>query len=212
KHGVEALGQAEIDGDVEIRHAGQLRGREPGDAVDHALVDPALDGGGDLDRVVAGRQAQQGAPHAAGGTVDEQADRFRHGGRLAVHPAAGKPGAGAPAHEVIRSQKPRTPSTKVLDLGECRRAPSPTKVASNCSSSSRCSLVRLTGVSTTTLQYRSPGARLRTDRTPLSRSRNTLPLWVSAGIRISASPPRVGTRTAAPSAACEIRIDRKSVV
>ena len=48
--------------------------------------------------------------------------------------------------------------------------------------------------------------RLRTDFTPLSRRRKTRPVWVSAGTRISASPPRVGTRTASPSAACEKRI------
>ena len=39
----------------------------------------------------------------------------------------------------MRSQKPLTPSRKVDDLGEWRRAFSPVKVASNCSISSRCS-------------------------------------------------------------------------
>jgi len=55
-------------------------------------------------------------------------------------------------YDVMRSQNPFTPSMKVDERGECLRAPSPTKVASNFSSSSRCSAVRLTGVSTTTRQ------------------------------------------------------------
>src|SRR5690606_8384969 len=206
QHRIEAFGQAEIDRDVELRRARQLGRRETGDAVHHPLLHLALHGRHDHDVVAPGGQAQQCAPHAAGGTVAEQADGRGQGGRLSARPVAGKPGANARAQEVIRSQKPRTPSTNVLDRGECRRAPSPTKVASNCSSSESCTAVRLTGVSTTTLQYRSPGARLRTDFTPLSRSRNTLPLWVSAGMRISASPPSVGTRTLSPSAAWEMRI------
>lgn len=56
------------------------------------------------------------------------------------------------AQDVMRSQNPLTPSMKVLDLGEWRRAFSLVNVASNCSRMSRCSAVRLTGVSTTTLQ------------------------------------------------------------
>lgn len=39
--------------------------------------------------------------------------------------------------DVIRSQKPLTPSMNVADLGECLRASSPVKVDSNCCSNSR---------------------------------------------------------------------------
>ena len=70
-------------------------------------------------------------------------------GARSTHATTGPRG---PGQDTIRSQKPFTPSRNVLDLGECRRAPSPTKVPSNFSSNSRCSMVRFTGVSTTTLQ------------------------------------------------------------
>ena len=74
----------------------------------------------------------------------------------ARRPPEGRASSGArrnqPDQEVIRSQKLFTPSMKVLERGECRLASSPTKVASNCSSSSRWCEVRLTGVSTTTRQ------------------------------------------------------------
>ena len=67
-------------------------------------------------------------------------------------PHAPAPDARVAGQLVMRSQKPLTPSTKVLDRGECRRALSPLKGASNRARSSRCSLVRFTGVSTTTFQ------------------------------------------------------------
>ena len=80
-----------------------------------------------------------------------------------------------------------------------RRAPC--SDSSSCRSSSRCSVDRCTGVSTTTRQNRSPRAPPRTGFTPLSRRRNTRPDWVSAGILSDTSPSSVGTSTVPPSAA-----------
>ena len=54
------------------------------------------------------------------------------------------------SYEVTRSQNRLTPSSHDVDIGECAAARSPSNVASNCCSRSRCSRVSFTGVSTTT--------------------------------------------------------------
>ena len=59
----------------------------------------------------------------------------------------------------------------------------------------------VTGVSTVTLQMRSPGPGPRAGRTPLPRSLNNRPVWVSAGTFRLTRPPRVGTSSSPPSAA-----------
>ena len=72
---------------------------------------------------------------------------------------------------------------------------------SNASSIDFCSAVRLTGVSITTLHTRSPGEPPRTERTPLPRIRNSLPVWVSPGTLSETLPSRVGTSSSPPRVA-----------
>src|ERR1017187_5000051 len=93
-----------------------------------------------------------------------------------------------------------TPSRKVFCLGVCL-PPSHLRESLSSRSSARCSCDRCTGVLTTTRQNRSPRVGPRTDFTPFSRSRNTRPDWVSAGILSTTWPSSVGTSTLPPSVA-----------
>ena len=93
--------------------------------------------------------------------------------------------------ETISSTNDFILSVHELSLGLCRLPPS-RMLASSFSSSSFCSLLRFTGVSTTTLQNRSPACTPRTLRTPLPRKRKTLSVCVPAGIFRLALPSRVG--------------------
>src|SRR3954463_15928596 len=65
-------------------------------------------------------------------------------------------------------------------------------MVSNSRSSSRWRAVRLTGVSTTTWQKRSPAFWLRTPLIPLPRRRKVFPLCVSAGGGVFAGASRGG--------------------
>src|SRR5690606_30308959 len=89
----------------------------------------------------------------------------------------------------ISSKNFFTPSNQLFFCGECF---SPVNDAWNFISSSFCSLLRFTGVSTCTRHNRSPAGPPRTGVTPLPRRRNNLPLWVSAGIFSFTRPSRVG--------------------
>src|SRR3990172_3055010 len=94
-------------------------------------------------------------------------------------------------------------------LRSCGRASVP-MVPANCSKSSRCSLVRLRGISTDRITNWSPRPLRRSRGTPLPLSRITLPDCVPGGMRSSSSPSRVGTLTWAPSVAWATLMERSS--
>src|SRR5580658_717735 len=161
------------------------------------------------------RRHRHAASHALGGGIESQ-PRARAGGHGAAQPQIGclgeRPQQGLPhAPGDAEYRDPRhqssapvknflTPSKKLCSRGlwlpSCSEA-------SNFLSNSFCSPLKDTGVSTMTRQNRSPADPPRTGRTPFSRSRNTRPDWVSAGILSTTSPSSVGTSTAPPSAAVE---------
>ncbi len=88
---VEAFGQAEVDGRVELRHAREFARRELRHAVDHARFDLARDRGDDLAALAFAAQALQRAPHAAVRAVDQQSDRCVHAAQ-ASRPAGHRQG------------------------------------------------------------------------------------------------------------------------
>ena len=80
---------------------------------------------------------------------------------------------------------------------------SPVSDSSSCLISLSCSDVRLIGVSTCTLQYKSPFELDLIDFTPLSLILNILPDWVPFGIFNSTFPSNVGITTFSPNIAVE---------
>ena len=83
--GIKSLRQTEVDGDIEIRHAGKLAGCKLRDAIDNAQINAACHCSYNL--ATAGRlfaQTLQGLPHAATAAVDQNANRCIHACRLAA--------------------------------------------------------------------------------------------------------------------------------
>src|SRR5690606_25889117 len=113
--------------------------------------------------------------------------------------AGGVHGRGRPVQGLIRSKKRFTVSSQPLARGLCLSPPALVD-SSKRRSSSFCSSVRETGVSTTTRAYRSPWRRSRTVVTPLLRSRKTFPDCVPGGILSETCPSSVGRSTSPPRA------------
>src|SRR5262249_43298022 len=147
---------AEVDDYVDLAFARPVAEADRRDVAENRLARPCRRRGHDsaheFETLVVAHEVQQRETHPAGSAADGETD-----------------GTG---HEVTRDQKSFTPSMKVVERGVCFAASSPTKVASSCWSRSRCSFVRRTGVSTTTVQMRSPVRPPRTDFTPRPRRRN----------------------------------------
>ena len=88
----------------------------------------------------------------------------------------------APASESRPSKNFFTPSSQECSCGSCRLATPRRGCPPARAAAPSAAPVRLTGVSTTTRQSRSPASPPRTGRTPLPRMRNILPVCVSGGI------------------------------